>query len=210
MVSGVSSGSTLPILRQDRARDPTQAPDQDQNQDETRVGRNRRRGRLTPQDQASLPGQTRLTPEQQSAVAQLAETDRRVRAHEQAHVAAAGPYARGGPSYSYATGTDGKLYAVAGEVSIDISPVANNPEETIRKARVVQAAANAPADPSAQDRQVAAAAAQLEFQARVELAARERAEKAPNQPADRRIAAYQATRESENPPDLGSFIREFA
>ncbi len=111
----------------------------------------------------------RLTPEQQSVVAQLAETDRRVHAHEQAHLAAAGGYARGGPSYSYVTGPDGKLYAVGGEVSIDTSPVPGNPEETIRKARAVEAAATAPVDPSPQDRAVAAAAAQLEVQAQMEL-----------------------------------------
>ena len=38
------------------------------------------------------------------------------------------------------------------------------------KARVVQAAANAPADPSAQDRQVAAQAVRMEQQAVLELA----------------------------------------
>ena len=111
----------------------------------------------------------RLTPQQQSVVAQLAEIDRRVRAHEQAHLAAAGGYARGGPSYSYATGPDGKLYAVGGEVSIDTSPVPGNPGETIRKARAVEAAATAPVDPSPQDREVAAAAVQMEMQAQREL-----------------------------------------
>ncbi len=112
---------------------------------------------------------TRLTPEEQSVVAQLAETDRRVRAHEQAHLAAAGAYARGAASYSFVTGPDGKLYAVGGEVSIDTSPVPGNPEETIRKARAVQAAATAPVDPSSQDRQVAASAARMEAQAQMEL-----------------------------------------
>lgn len=107
-------------------------------------------------------------------IARLAATDRHVRAHEQAHIAAAGGYARGGPSYSYITGPDGKRYAVAGEVSLDVSPVRGDPEATIQKARTIQAAANAPADPSSQDRAVAAAAAQMEQAAYREIEARER------------------------------------
>jgi len=114
----------------------------------------------------------RLTPQQQQQVAELAEIDRRVRAHEQAHLAAAGAYARGAPSYSYVTGPDGKQYAVGGEVSIDTSAVPGDPAATLRKARAVQAAANAPLDPSPQDRQVAAAAAQMEAAAQQELAAK--------------------------------------
>ena len=44
--------------------------------------------------------------------------DREERQHEQAHLSAAGGHARGGPSYQYETGPDGKRYAVGGEVSI--------------------------------------------------------------------------------------------
>lgn len=102
----------------------------------------------------------------------MAATDREVRAHEQAHLVAAGPYATSGPSYTYATGPDGLLYAVGGEVNLDVSPDPSNPEVTIQKARVIQAAANAPADPSSQDRMVAAQAAQMEQAAQQELAAR--------------------------------------
>jgi SprA family protein len=102
-------------------------------------------------------------------LALLAETDRHVRSHEQAHLAAAGQYARGGPSYQYQTGSDGKQYAIGGEVSIDTSPIPGDPAATAQKARVVQAAANAPADPSTQDRQVAAQAARMEQQAILEI-----------------------------------------
>lgn len=112
-----------------------------------------------------------LSAEQQAVLAQLRATDRHVRAHEQAHLAAAGPYAVGGPSYSYAVGPDGNLYAVGGEVALDVSPDPSGPEATIRKARVIEAAANAPADPSTQDRMVAAAAAQMEANAQQELSA---------------------------------------
>lgn len=48
-----------------------------------------------------------------------------------------------------------------------------DPEKTIAKARVLQAAANAPADPSGQDRAVAAAAAQMEAAARQELSTKQ-------------------------------------
>lgn len=101
-------------------------------------------------------------------ILQLASADRRVRAHEAAHSAAGGQYA-GGPSYSYKQGPDGKRYAVAGEVPIDISPVSGDPEASIQKARVVRSAALAPADPSPQDRQVAAAAMRMEMKAQSDL-----------------------------------------
>ncbi len=109
-------------------------------------------------------------------IQQLQATDREVRAHEQAHKAAAGPYAVGGPTFQYTTGPDGKRYAVGGEVQIDTAPVPDNPEATIVKAQTIRRAALAPADPSGQDRQVAAAATQLETQARQQIQEEQRAE----------------------------------
>jgi len=114
-------------------------------------------------------GNAGLTAEEQEQVKKLAERDREVRTHEQAHVAAAGPYLRGGPTYTYQKGPDGKNYAVGGEVQIDNSPVPNDPEATIRKAHVVRAAALAPAEPSAQDRAVAAAATKMQQEAQAEV-----------------------------------------
>ena len=102
-----------------------------------------------------------LTEEEQAEVEELKKTDREVRAHEQAHQAAAGAYANGGASFEYETGPDGNSYAVAGEVSIDVSEVSDDPEATIRKMQQVRSAALAPADPSAQDHAVAAQAMQL-------------------------------------------------
>lgn len=116
-----------------------------------------------------------LTPGEERIVAELAAADRQVRAHEQAHLAAAAGLARG-VSFTYATGPDGKQYAVGGEVSIDTSPVSGDPAATIRKAQQIRAAANAPANPSGQDRVVAAQAAQLEVAARQELAEQTRRE----------------------------------
>lgn len=112
-----------------------------------------------------------LSPEEKQVLADLRTRDRDVRAHEQAHLAAAGPYAKGPPSFEFQTGPDGKSYAVGGEVQIDTSKVAGNPQATLVKAQTIRRAANAPRDPSAQDRQVAAQAAQLEAEARQEIKA---------------------------------------
>lgn len=110
-----------------------------------------------------------ISPEEQEVVQELAARDREVRTHEQAHVAAGGPYVRGGPTYTYQKGPDGQNYAIGGEVQIDTAPVEGDPEATVRKAQVVRAAALAPAEPSSQDRAVAAAATKLEQQALAEL-----------------------------------------
>jgi len=110
-----------------------------------------------------------LSPDEQRQVEKLKETDRKVRAHEQAHMAAGGSLVQGGASYSYQKGPDGQMYAVGGEVSIDTSP-GRTPEETLAKAQQVRAAALAPSDPSPQDRRVAAAVGQMESKARAEQA----------------------------------------
>lgn len=102
-------------------------------------------------------------------IAQLRQTDRRVRAHELAHVVAGDGVVRGGASFEYEVGPDGRRYAVGGEVSIDGSP-GRTPEETLRKAQAIQRAALAPADPSPTDRRVAAQASAMAAAARGELA----------------------------------------
>jgi hypothetical protein len=112
---------------------------------------------------------TTLSAEAQRQVAELAVIDRQVRAHEQAHMSVGRDLVRSAASYDYQQGPDGRRYAVAGEVSIDSSP-AGTAEATIPKAAHIRATALAPADPSAQDRSVAAAAAQMEGQARQEVA----------------------------------------
>jgi hypothetical protein len=109
-----------------------------------------------------------LSSEEQQQLRELESRDREVRTHEQAHLAAAGPYATSGPTYSYQQGPDGKRYAIGGEVGIDTSPIDGDPAATARKARIVRAAALAPAEPSSQDRAVAAQATQLEQKALAE------------------------------------------
>ena len=98
----------------------------------------------------------------------LAVRDAEVRTHEQAHKSVGGRYA-GAISYDFQSGPDGKRYAVGGEVSIDTSDVAGDPAATIRKMRAIRSAASAPAEPSAQDRSVAAQAARAEAEAHIEL-----------------------------------------
>lgn len=110
-----------------------------------------------------------LSHEETAEIKELKQADQQVRAHEMAHLAAGAGLVKGGASYSYKQGPDGKLYAVAGEVSIDTSE-GNTPQETITRMQRVKAAALAPADPSPQDRAVAAAASAKAAQAAGELA----------------------------------------
>ncbi|MBW8887219.1 MAG: hypothetical protein JF616_05605 [Fibrobacteres bacterium] len=117
----------------------------------------------------SAAGVKTLTPEEEKQVRELKKRDTEVKAHEAAHQAAAGGQARGGAAFDYQTGPDGKNYAVGGHVDIDVSPVQGNPQATLEHARTAQRAALAPADPSGQDRAVAAAAAQMAAQAQAEM-----------------------------------------
>jgi hypothetical protein len=106
----------------------------------------------------------------------LKDRDREVRSHEAAHQAAAGGLA-GSARYTYQAGPDGQRYAVEGEVSVDTSPE-RDPAQTIAKMERVAAAAQAPAQPSAQDRSVAASARRAIVEARAELREAEAAERA--------------------------------
>ncbi|WP_331352995.1 putative metalloprotease CJM1_0395 family protein [Cellvibrio sp. UBA7671] len=146
---------------------PDERPNDDVERD--RVGRGAQGGDQAVQDAAL---KRRAEQERQQAereqIQVLAARDREVRAHEQAHAAVAGQYASS-PTYSFVRGPDGVSYAVGGEVQIDTSPIPGDPEATLRKAQQLRRAANAPAEPSSQDTNVAAQAAQMEQQARAEL-----------------------------------------
>jgi len=135
---------------------------------------------------------TNLTPEALKLIDQLKARDTEVRQHEQAHMATAGGLAVSGASYTYQRGPNGVSYAIGGEVHIDTSP-GGTPEETIARARTIQAAALAPADPSGADRSVAAQAQQMETQARAELAQQQ------TQAATGRIQSAYGTRQQEAP-----------
>lgn len=118
--------------------------------------------------QARQAAEDKVAQAELAQLKQLAARDREVRAHEQAHKAVAGSYG-GAIHYEYERGPDGNRYAVGGEVSIDTAPE-SSPAATLAKARVIQRAASAPAEPSDQDRSVAVQAAQMEQQALQELA----------------------------------------
>lgn len=122
--------------------------------------------------QSSSNSSLALTPEEQQVVQQLKQRDMEVKNHEMAHLAVAGQYARGGASYTYQQGPDGRRYAIGGEVPIDLS-AERTPEETIAKMRTIKRAAMAPADPSSADRSVAATATALENSARQEVQTQE-------------------------------------
>jgi hypothetical protein len=130
-------------------------------------------GEKARQPAQATPGredQLTLSPEALALVQRLKATDARVRAHEAAHLAAAGGLAQGGAQFTTTRGPDGRPYAVAGEVRIDGGGVPGDAEATLAKSLQVQRAALAPADPSPQDRSVAAQAAALAARARGELA----------------------------------------
>ncbi len=108
--------------------------------------------------------------QQQPEIQALKDRDQEVKAHEQAHLAAAAGIAMGGAHFSYTTGPDGQRYATGGEVSIDVSEVSGNPRATLLKAETIRRAALAPARPSGQDYRVAAKAAAMANQAAIDLA----------------------------------------
>lgn len=112
----------------------------------------------------------RFSEQEQNKIDELKDRHAEVVTHEQAHAGAGGQYA-GSPSYSYETGPDGVKYAVSGEVSIDTAKVPNDPQATIVKAQQIKRAALAPAEPSSQDRRVAASADRLASEARQEILA---------------------------------------
>jgi hypothetical protein len=157
--------------RQQTRRAPEDNPSQDAEQNRVAT--------KAPVDEGQQRKQKAQQQEQQEAeqkvIEQLSARDREVRAHEQAHAAVAGQYA-GSPTYTYQRGPDGVSYAVGGEVQIDTSPIPNDPEATLRKAEQIARAASAPAEPSGQDRAVAAQAAKMAQQARVEISQKIREE----------------------------------
>ncbi len=157
---------------------------------------------------SNLAGARQLTPEQQQQVQKLKQIDQKVREHEAAHQAA-GAGLTGGANFQYARGPDGKQYAVAGEVKIDVS-AAQTPQQTLDKAKRIQAAALAPADPSSQDRAVAAQAAQMAAKAQAEISQQRRNDESGQGPdaastrASRAVAAY--TNQAPQPEPLLSLF----
>ena len=121
-------------------------------------------------ERSSKQQEDRIKQQEIKQIRALAQRDREVKAHEQAHASVGGQYTSS-PSYVYEKGPNGVQYAVAGEVSIDTSPINGDPQATIEKGLQVMRAALAPAQPSSQDRKVAAEAQQMVNEARMALVA---------------------------------------
>lgn len=155
----VQNDQTSPDSRDSEQDDAQDGPKEDSQGDNALDDSN------DPHDASPSAGQE-LTPEEQRLVDELNRTDQQVRAHEMAHAAAGGHNVR----YDYQTGPDGKRYAVGGTTDIETFSVSGNPDSQLAQARKMRTAALAPADPSPQDRAVAAKAARLEAEARAEKA----------------------------------------
>ncbi len=148
LLAAQEARSTDQVRRDDDPRRPRQRSEQD-GEDGKRAANQNERG---------VDGQ-QLTDAELAEVRKLQQIDREVRAHERAH-RAAGAGLTGPAKYTYVTGPDGKQYAVAGEVSIDVG-MASSATATVAKMEQVIRAAMAPGDPSAQDLAVAAKARQI-------------------------------------------------
>jgi hypothetical protein len=144
--------------------------------DQNTINQSNREPRDDAQHEADQAQQHQEQQQQQDLdiILQLSQRDSMVRAHEQAHSSVGGQYA-GSAQYSYQRGPDGVNYAVGGEVSIDVGAISGDPQATLAKMQIVQRAALAPAEPSSQDRRVAALASQQASQARAEIVSESRA-----------------------------------
>ncbi|MGR9015042.1 MAG: putative metalloprotease CJM1_0395 family protein [Gammaproteobacteria bacterium] len=164
MISSVSSYSP-PAWQSDYAKSQsvasTNSPDQNIKKDPTLKSD-------TPQSTDNKKN-GELSEDDLKIVNELKKIDTDVRAHEAAHLAAAGGIATSGVSFNYQQGPDGIRYAIGGEVSIDTSSVSGDPAATIRKAETIRRAALAPAQPSGADMQAAASATAMAARAQVEL-----------------------------------------
>ena len=134
-----------------------------------------------------------LSPQEQREVEKLRQRDIEVKAHEQTHKAQLGPYATGGPYYTYKRGPDNNQYAVGGSVGVDTSKE-STPEKTIQKAQTIKRASLAVSSPSSADKAVAAKAQQMEQQARAEMAEEKRLERK----ARFELGAYQQADQSKS------------
>ena len=157
-----------------------------------------------PGERTTADGRSLEDPQIRQAVEKLKQIEVKVKAHEAAHKAAGGNLASSA-TYSYSQGPDGRSYITGGEVQIDMSP-GRTPQETINKMQQVIRAALAPADPSGQDRAVAAQAANQMAQAQqqklqAESPTAEPTAAEPPDPAREAIrTALQPRQDNENPP----------
>lgn len=145
-------------------------------------------------EQSNTPGiDKNLSSEEQQQVTELKIRDTEVRAHEQAHIAAAAGINASAPSFGYKTGPDGKQYAVSGEVNVSFTQ-SNDPRENIDKAQTMKAAALAPAQPSSQDLDAARSADKIIADAEKQL----------QQEIDQKIKGIGSTKKSDEEDIIGN------
>jgi hypothetical protein len=165
------------------------------------------------QTNETAPDGTLLTEEELRLVKELQKVDDDVRQHEMAHVAAGGALVTSGAQFSYATGPDGQRYAIAGEVSIDTSPVPGDPQATMDKMERVRQAALAPSSPSSQDLKVAAQASSAILEATAELTrltAKQQAAETQSQPPMSAAQAADAYTRVDALPETDNYTFELA
>lgn len=137
--------------------------------------------------------------EKDAQVRELEQVQREVIAHEAAHQAAAGEFG-GGISYTYTEGPDGKRYITGGEVPIKLRQ-GSTPEETLRNMQQVQRAANAPADPSGQDMQVAVKAAAIAAKARGKISSDDNSDEEHPEKVAEGTPIFEAVRQADEQQD---------
>jgi hypothetical protein len=156
-------------------------------------------------EKSSTEESTQHSQQDLQQIQKLKARDREVRAHEAAHVAAGAGLVKGGASFTYQRGPDGVQYAIGGEVQIDTSKVAGDPQATVRKSERIRAAALAPAQPSSADRAIAARAAQMAIEARAEINQQRNAEPDESAPENEEISKN--SNNTFTPPELtGNFL----
>ena len=202
-ISGNNMIQTLHPVYRDSVSRPVGQPGETekQNREEAEAGSGSTNQTARVAEEFSLSEQRELD--------QLKKADSSVRSHELAHISAGGRFVRGGARFQYRTGPDGRQYAVAGEVSIDTSPIPGDPEATAEKMDTIRAAALAPADPSNQDRRVANMAGRLKSEALMEIALLQirnqtDSQSAATEPATAAAAIYAAR--TDNGETVGSVI----
>jgi hypothetical protein len=102
-------------------------------------------------------------------IQKLSQQDTNIRRYERVHLAVAGMVTRGGPYNEYRLGSDGRLYAVGGEVSLNINTGAGNSQQTLTKMEQVRRAALAQANLAIEDQRAAALARYDVYRTRLEM-----------------------------------------
>ncbi len=163
----VSASESAPSIQGSAQSNPESDQPEKTNKSRSQQAENKDETRKDFASSTGIDGEP-LTASDKLLLQKLRQIDISVRAHERAHLAAAGGIAVSGASFTTKRGPDGRTYAVGGEVRIDTSPE-STPEATAAKMQRIRAAALAPADPSPQDRSVASQASKVMVQAQMEI-----------------------------------------